>query len=299
MIVFERIGNSIFTSDNLKEWEYQSHIETFWECPELFELPVDGNSDIKKWVMYGVSGDYLIGDFDGKEFIPESGMFNYLQGKFYAAQTFNNVPENDGRRIQTGYVEIPGWVEVPEPNPPFNGLMSFPTELTLRTTANGIRMFNEPVDEIEKLHKKEHKWVNLNIQEANGKLANITSDLLHVKCEIENINSIAYSIMFDDDSLYYTLKPNIFYYNPDVDNAESFTIKYLPELGSKTMFYEFIVDRTSLEVFVDHGRFTMILPRKLNPEKRGMRFDSGDWGSEINDIKINSLEVHELESIWQ
>ena len=30
-----------------------------------------------------------------------------------------------------------------------------------------------------------------------------------------------------------------------------------------------------------------------------MRFDSGDWGSEINDIKINSLEVYELESIWQ
>jgi sucrose-6-phosphate hydrolase SacC (GH32 family) len=299
MIVFERIGHSIFTSDNLKKWEYQSHIETFWECPELFELPVDGNSDIKKWVMYGVSGDYLIGDFDGKEFIPESGMFNYLQGKFFAAQTFNNVPENDGRRIQVGYVEIPGWVEVPEPNPPFNGMMSFPTELTLRSTANGIRMFNEPVDEIEKLQKKEHKWVNLNIREANERLANITSDLLHVKCEIENINSIAYSIMFGDDSLYYTLKPNIFYYNPDVDDAESFTIKYLPELGSKTMFYEFIVDRTSLEVFVDHGRFTMILPRKLNPVKRGMRFDSGDWGSEINDIKINTLEVYELESIWQ
>jgi len=299
MIVFERIGNSIFTSDNLKEWEYQSHIETFWECPELFELPVDGNPDNKKWVMYGVSGDYLIGDFDGKEFIPESGMFNYLQGKFFAAQTFNNVPEKDNRRIQIGYVEIPGWVEVPEPNPPFNGLMSFPTELTLRTTANGIRMFNEPVDEIEKLHKKEYKWENLSIEDANERLANISSDLLHVKCEIENINSIAYSIMFDEDSLYYTLKPNIFYYNPDVDDAESFTIKYLPELGSKTMFYEFIVDRTSLEVFVDHGRFTMILPRKLNPEKRGMRFDSGDWGSEINDIKINALEVYELESIWQ
>jgi sucrose-6-phosphate hydrolase SacC (GH32 family) len=299
MIVFERIGNSIFTSDNLKEWEYQSHIETFWECPELFELSVDGNPKNKKWVMYGVSGDYLIGDFDGKKFTPESGMFNYLQGKFFAAQTFNNVPEKDNRRIQIGYVEIPGWVEVPEPNPPFNGLMSFPTELTLRTTANGIRMFNEPVDEIEKLHRKEYKWENLSIEDANERLANISSDLLHVKCEIENINSIAYSIMFDEDSLYYTLKPNIFYYNPDVENAESFTIKYLPELGSKTMYYEFIVDRTSLEVFVDHGRFTMILPRKLNPEKSGMRFDSGDWGSEINDIKINALEVYELESIWQ
>jgi len=299
MVLFERIGNSIFTSDNLKDWEYQSHIETFWECPELFELPVDGDPNNKKWVMYGVSGDYLIGDFDGKEFTPESGMFNYLQGKFFAAQTFNNVPESDGRRIQIGYIEIPGWVEVPEPNPPFNGLMSFPTELTLRTTANGIRMFNEPVDEIEKLHQKAYKWENLNIEEANNKLSTINSELLHVKCEIENINSIAYSIMFDEDSLYYTLKPNIFYYNHDVEGSEPFTIKYLPGLGSKTMYYEFIVDRTSLEVFVDHGRFTMILPRKLNPEKKGMRFDSGDWGSEINDIKINKLEVYELKSIWK
>jgi len=176
--------------------------------------------------------------------------------------------------------------------------MSFPTELTLRTTANGIRMFNEPVKEIEKLHIKEYQWENLALDEANEKLSEINAELLHVKCEIENINSIAYSMMFDEDSLYYTLKPNIFYYNHDKDDAESFTIKYLPELGSKTMHYEFIVDRTSLEVFVDHGRFTMILPRKLNPEKHGMRFDSGDWGSEINDIKINKLEVYELKSIW-
>jgi sucrose-6-phosphate hydrolase SacC (GH32 family) len=299
MIVFERIGNSIFTSDNLKEWEYQSHIETFWECPELFELPVDGDPLNKKWVMYGVSGDYLIGDFDGRKFTPQSGMFNYLQGKFFAAQTFNNVPESDGRVIQIGYVEIPGWVEIPEPNPPFNGLMSFPTELTLRKTANGIRMFNEPVKEIEKLHKKEHSWASLSVDEANKQLQKIKADLLHVKCEIENINAIAYSIIFDEDVLYYTLKPNMFYFNEDVDDAESTKMKYLPELGSNKMSYEFIVDRTSLEVFVDQGSFTMILPRKLNPEKHGIRFSAGDGGQAINDIKINNLQVYELKSIWE
>ncbi|MGI9571555.1 MAG: glycoside hydrolase family 32 protein, partial [Desulfobulbia bacterium] len=74
MVVYEAIGHSFFTSDNLKNWEYQSHINTFWECPELFELPVDGDPNNKKWVIYGVSGDYLIGHFDGKEFKPESGM---------------------------------------------------------------------------------------------------------------------------------------------------------------------------------------------------------------------------------
>jgi sucrose-6-phosphate hydrolase SacC (GH32 family) len=300
MIVYERIGNSIFTSDNLRDWEYQSHIQTFWECPELFELPVDGDPQNKKWVMYGVSGDYLIGDFNGKKFTPESGMFNYLQGKFFAAQTFNNVPANDGRRIQVGYVEIPGWEEVPEPNPPFNGLMSFPTELTLRNTANGIRMYNEPVKEIEKLHQKTYLWEeSLTVELANEELKEIEADLLHVKCEIENINAIAYSIIFDDDVLYYTLKPNIFYFNEEVPDAESFVIKYLPELGSNKMYFEFIVDKTSLEVFIDHGRFTMILPRKLNPEKKGMRFGAGDGGQTINDIKINNIEVYEMKSIWE
>ena len=299
MVVYERIGHSIFTSDNLKQWEYQSHTETFWECPELFKLPVDGNPENSKWVMYGVSGDYLIGDFDGKKFTPELGMFNYLQGKFFAAQTFTNVPESDGRRIQVGYCEIPGWVDVPESNPPFNGLMSFPTELTLRTTANGIRMFNEPVKEIALLHKKAHKWENLSMEEANEALKMIDADLLHVKCEIENENAIAYSLIFDDDVLYYTLKPNMFYYNREVDNAESFQIKYLPEMGSNTMYYECLLDRTSLEVFVDHGRFTMILPRKLYPDNRGMRIEAGDGGQPINDIRIKSLEVYEMRSIWE
>jgi fructan beta-fructosidase len=299
MIVFEGIGNSIFTSDNLKDWEYQSHIQTFWECPELFELPVDGNANNKKWVMYGVSGDYLIGGFDGKKFTPESGMFNYLQGKFFAAQTFNNVPDSDGRRIQVGYVEIPGWVEIPEPNPPFNGLMSFPTELTLRSTANGVRMFNEPVNEIGKLHQKEHSWPSLTVEQANKELEKVKGNLLHVQCEIENINAIAYSIIFDEDVLYYTLKPNIFYFNVEDEEAESFRLKYLPELGSNKMYYEFIVDHTSMEVFVDHGRFTMILPRKLNPEKKGMRFAAGDNGQTINDIRINNLKVYELKSIWE
>jgi sucrose-6-phosphate hydrolase SacC (GH32 family) len=160
-------------------------------------------------------------------------------------------------------------------------------------------MFSEPVQEIEKLHKKVYKWESLTVEEANEELKKVNADLLHVKCEIENINAIAYSIIFDDDVLYYTLKPNIFYFNEDYDDAESFIIKYLPELGSNKMNYEFIVDRISLEVFVDHGRFTMILSRKLNPEKKGLRFGAGDGGQTINVIKINNLEVYEVKSIWE
>jgi len=300
MIVFERIGNSIFTSDNLKDWKYQSHIKTFWECPELFELPVDGDQNNKKWVMYGVNGDYLIGDFDGKQFTPEAGMFSYLQGKFFAAQTFNNIPKEDGRRIQTGYVEIPGWVPIPEPGMPFNGMMSFPTQLTLRTTKNGIRMFNEPVKELQKLYKKNYKWENLTARQANKHLEDINTELLHIKCEIENISTIGYSFVFDEDVLYYGLKKNLFHYNRYVEDAEYFQMKYVQDYGTSTMFYEFIVDRTSLEVFVDKGRFNMYHAKKVNPDKKGLRIAGNDEGQgTARGIAIKSLEVHELESIWK
>jgi sucrose-6-phosphate hydrolase SacC (GH32 family) len=300
MIVFERIGNSIFTSDNLKDWEYQSHIKTFWECPELFELSVDGNPRNKKWVMYGVNGDYLIGDFDGKKFTEEAGMFSYLQGKFFAAQTFNNVPKEDGRRIQIGYVEIIGWVPIPEPGMPFNGMMSFPTELTLRNTKNGVRMFNEPVKEIKKLYKKNYKWKDLTVRQANKHLEDVNTELMHIKCEIENISAIGYSFVFDEDVLYYGLKKNLFHYNRYVEGAEYFQMKYVQDYGTNTMSYEFIVDRTSLEVFVDKGRFTMYHAKKVNPDKRGMKIAANDEGQgTARGIRIKSLEVHELESIWK
>ena len=39
---------------------------------------------------------------------------------------------------------------------PFNQQMAFPCRLTLRKTADGVRMFAEPVKEIETLHTKKH-----------------------------------------------------------------------------------------------------------------------------------------------
>ena len=68
MVLNERDGHSIYTSPDLKSWKYESHVTGFWECPELFELAVDGNPNNKKWVMYGATGTYMLGSFDGKTF---------------------------------------------------------------------------------------------------------------------------------------------------------------------------------------------------------------------------------------
>ncbi|XZE51572.1 GH32 C-terminal domain-containing protein [Planctomycetaceae bacterium SH139] len=142
-------NTAFYTSLNLKDWTLQSRLNGFFECPELFELPVDGDPEETRWVTLAADAKYVIGDFDGREFTPaHEGKHQVHYGKYYASQTFDNAPE--GRRIQIG------WAQLTMPDMPFNQTFSFPHALTLRTTAAGIRMAAKPIDELGKLHAKKH-----------------------------------------------------------------------------------------------------------------------------------------------
>ncbi|NIL97818.1 MAG: hypothetical protein GTO62_12010, partial [Planctomycetales bacterium] len=83
-----------FTSDNLLQWTHASdfHAEGFFECPDMVALPVDGDPQQVKWVLYDAAFNYWIGMFDGKTFTAESGPHQGDRGaNFYAAQTWNNL----------------------------------------------------------------------------------------------------------------------------------------------------------------------------------------------------------------
>ena len=137
---------SIYTSKDLKQWEYASSISGYYECAEMFELPVDGNPANKKWVMFAADAQYAVGHFDGKKFTPEhQGKHQVHWGPYYASQCFSNSP--DGRVVQIG------WARIDMPGMPFNQTFSLPTNLTLHTTDEGIRMFATPVKELEALRK--------------------------------------------------------------------------------------------------------------------------------------------------
>ena len=59
MVVAKALEKKIkfYTSPDLKSWTWTSDFgpagdsEKSWECPDLFQLPVDGDSDKKRWVM--------------------------------------------------------------------------------------------------------------------------------------------------------------------------------------------------------------------------------------------------------
>lgn len=279
MVLNERDGHSIYNSNDLKKWDFKSHITGFWECPELFELSIDGDPNNTKWVMYGASGTYMLGDFDGEKFTPESGKHYYTTGAIYAAQTYSNIPDSDGRRIQIG------WGRVSHPNMPFNGQMMMPTVMTLRTTPNGVRLFSEPVEEIDEIFTLEQKWDNLSTEDANQKMKEYdNSDLLRIKTTIKLSHATSAGLnLFGQNIIDYDMNSNringIFYSPSDMTSME--------------LTADIYIDRTSIEVFIDGGAYSYSMEQRPKEQnKEGYHF----WG---HNIEIKNLEVFSVESIWE
>lgn len=276
MVLNERDGHSIYTSSNLKDWKYESHVTGFWECPELFELPVDGNPNNTKWVMYGASGTYMLGSFDGKVFTPEKGKYQYTTGAIYAAQTFTNMP--DSRRIQVG------WGRISHPEMPFNGMMLLPTELTLRTTKDGPRLFNLPVKETETLFTPVRDWQNLTSDKANDLLKEFyNTDCLRIKTTIK--------LSHATDAGFNLFGQRIVGYDMNSNTIKG--VFYSPEdMTSMELSADIYIDRTSIEVFIDDGAYSYSMERKPDTNnKEGFHF----WG---NNIEVKDLQVFSVKSVW-
>lgn len=273
MVLYNDNHFAIYNSKDLKNWEYKSQVKGFYECPELFELPVDGDDKNKLWVMYGASGTYMIGIFDGETFTPKYGKYFNQWGSQYAAQTFNDMP--DGRRIQIG------WGRIEHPGMPFNQMMLFPAELSLRTTPEGVRLFSEPIREIKTLHTKEYRWQNLSHEEANIKLREIESDLLHIKADVEIEHEMNLNILFRGNPVvHYDGNYNRFNGAPYICDQP----------GTFRFQIEMLLDRTSVEAWIGKGKLFISEELRKPKSTEGLRIEG--------DVKIHSLEVYEMKSIW-
>jgi sucrose-6-phosphate hydrolase SacC (GH32 family) len=274
MALFKNAGISFFASQNLKQWQETGHVIGFFECPELFELAVDGHSDHKLWVLYSGSGTYMLGDFDGRKFRPRYGKYRTTCGAQYAAQTYNNTP--DGRRIQIG------WGRIEAKGMPFNQMMCFPTELTLRTTNEGVRLFSEPIAAIEKLHRKAYHLSGLSVAEANEKLRTIDHDLLHVIARLESTDGRRMALEYQGNRC-------IVMDSDEINGVQ--TPQTIP--GSMIFDVELLIDRTSLESYLQRGLIVFVDPLKPPLKPGGLEIVGKQEA-----IRIHKLDVFELNSIW-
>lgn len=288
MLVVLAVENklAIYTSADLKSWSKASEFGPAggrgknWECPDLFELPVEGQPGRTRWVLGinlgdnaiggGSGGQYFVGDFDGSRFTldPTWGtrpIWMDYGADFYAAVSWNDIPAKDGRRIWIGWANdwrygqvIPTW--------PSRGLMSLPRTVTLRATNAGYRIVQTPVRELQTMRGEHQSAAGIQL---NGEPVELPVEGGAVEFELEVDAGSADQILFSlgDDQGYRTLiginstmnelfvdrsrsGPHFHDAFPDRHSAPIRVSKGIVKL-------HIFVDQSIVEVFADNGETTI------------------------------------------
>jgi fructan beta-fructosidase len=267
------------TSSDLKKWTFQSRLGDYYECPDIFQLPVQGLKGVEQWVVYGADGLYQVGRFDGSTFTPDGPKQRLWHGNFYAAQTFSDAP--GGRRVQIGWGQ-----NITFPGMPFNQQMTIPCELTLHATPEGMRMRALPVGELEALYGKKHVWKDRVVKPRENLLADVRAEQFELRATIE----------------------------PAADewlvplNLRGIPVNYTPKNGKVTckgvsmplwqrdgkVQLRILMDRGSLEIFTNDGTAVMSVGVQPAADNQTLSFTS-----KRGDMKIHTLEVIELKSAWE
>ena len=294
----------LFSSADLKNWEYLSTISLkgVAECPGFEPLPVDGDSSKIKWLLFGANGNYVVGSFNGKKFTPETAVQIADYGKnFYAGQTWSNAPE--GKCIHIAWMPTK-----PYPGMPFQQQMTFPTELTLKTTSSGVHVFRMPVKEISRLYNKEIKWQKAINSQSENPLKDMKNDLYDINLEVDIRKTASFDIAVRGATIRYDAVKHMMYCGGDaIENT------FIPDhwrsaanskenrsgnMGEAPLSPEngkiklrILVDRTTIEIFGNDGQ--VVMSSCFMPD------DVMSYALCANGEINVSAEIHELKSAWE
>jgi fructan beta-fructosidase len=276
----------LFTSTDLLEWKKLNvSIPDSFECPDMFALPVDGDTEQVKWVVIDGNGDYVLGSFDGMQFTIEAKKQKGDYGRnFYATMTFENMPKSDQRRIQMAWVR--GWDDYPK-DMPFNQQVTFPCELTLRRLPRGIVMCRYPIREITRIYDQEFSIRNRILKPGDNLLSDLEGDLFDINVVIDISQSTCAEIVLNlrGNTVKYDMSRKVFH-------SVGSEVHLEPRAGMIEI--RVLMDRLSIESFGNHGEvsITNIAYQKVDRPHLELSAVSGD-------AKIVSLTAHELKSIWE
>jgi fructan beta-fructosidase len=265
----------IFTSKNLLAWKDEhSEVPNSFECPDIFQLPLDGDKTKLKWVLVRGNGKYSIGDFDGTHFTEETPQFDSDSGpNFYATQTWENTKTGDGRRIQIAWMHGGSY-----PAMPFNQQMTFPREFTLRTTNAGPRLFREPIKEIALLHGIEDNWPMRELAKDSQLAIRSFGESFHLQMEVRIPEGSTVTLHLCGTDLNLT--------------HSGMECGARADVAGDLTYVEILVDRTSIEAFANHGEAS--LSRCMLPTHEGIALECHGGPA-----TLQSLKVFDVHSAWK
>jgi sucrose-6-phosphate hydrolase SacC (GH32 family) len=234
----------------------------------------------EKWVFWGGDSGYKLGSFDGKKFTPDTEKIVATAGQYYAAQTYSDIPTDDGRCIQIGWLR-----EGKFPDMPFNQQMSFPIELKLRRFDDGLRLCMLPVKEIGLIrnHAYSHKPRIVSDSDANM-LQRTNSELLEIQADFSNIKTEKFGFNLRGTELLYDAKNSTL-------KCRDANINVKPINGKISL--HILIDKTSIEIFANRGRESIFLSFPLDTENKSLQFFT-----RVGSVKVDKMDIWRLNGTW-
>jgi fructan beta-fructosidase len=293
-----------YSAPDLKQWVYLSSFGNTdgvvhgargepWECPDLFELPVNGLAGHAaqvvlgsepletRWVLLvsvakeaanGGSGtQYFVGHFDGVRFVNENPNDCILwldYGRdYYAAVTWAEHPKNATERIAIAWMS--NWDYAQEvPAVDYRSAMAIARQLTLIQTERGIRLKVLPVAQLRKKYKPKAELViteqALSGAQLNRYLAALNLTAYAIEIQFEVVDQLHFGFKICKSSPYQTTiafdaATNKVY----IDRTQSSAFKFVGDTArphsaplvpvNRYVALRILVDLTSVEVFANDG----------------------------------------------
>ena len=285
-----------YGSKNLRQW---TELGTFgpagmvnglWECPDLFELPVEGEPGRTRWVLIvnfnpgapaGGSGtQYFVGQFDGRTFTsddpPTQTRYVDFGADFYAAVSWSDVPRRDGRRVWLGWMSNWDYAN-DEPTAPFRGTMTVPRTLSLRRIDGRVTLVQQPVRELGTLRRAPVQLATQRIADGTQSLAGrgISGASLDLEIDLEpgSATESGISVRTGDGEathIGYDLTRGMLF----IDRTRSGDVSFSPKFAARhtaavpldngRLRLRILVDRSSIEVF--HAASATVLSDRIFPK---------------------------------
>jgi len=326
VVAFKANRVRFYVSENLREWTFVSEFgenqgaqHAHWECPDLFELPVEGDRQRMRWVLNlstyhatdqakRVGMQYFVGDFDGERFtnadIPSTVRTTDHGRDNYAAVTWSDLPETDGRRIMIGWMSDWAYARV-TPTAPWRGALTIPRELSLRQCPTGFCLCQRPVREIERLRGSHRCWSEQTLTPATSVWCHDVGAALEIVLTIRpgSATECGVRVLSGDEE-----QTGIGYDAPSatlfVDRTQSGKTDFKrtfpgrqggplsPVQGTVTL--RIFLDRSSIEVFGNDGE--CVVTSLIFPESDRRRLQVYAQDGEAH---LVALDIYHLHSSWR
>ena len=307
----------IYSSKNLKDWKKESNFGEgqgchggVWECPDLIELPIEGTKD-KKWVLIcninpggpfgGSATQYFVGDFDGTTFTnnyPEETKWMDYGKDHYATVTWNNAP--DGRCIAIGWMS--NWQYANNvPTKQYRSANTIARDLILFKENGNIFLKSEPCKEMIAARKGGRLVKSINVAKTETISLSPQSDNGAYEMEL-SINpgkskKVSFALLNgcgDKVQMIYDVVKNTFAMDRNNSGEIYFSkdfpaVTEMPVGKSKELKLRLFVDKSSIEAFVDNGKFVM-----TNCVFPSEPYNMIVFENDGNRYKINNMNIYKI-----